>query len=110
MLVISSRISGWRVTDSITLPKMIPTPMPAPIDPRPAPTPRAIDFRPASVTSAMTGEISNMQVLLSVAVAGGLAEVDGRERGEDERLQGGDQSHLEDEEDDRQRQGQESEP
>ena len=31
MLVISSRISGWRVTDSITFPKMYPTPMPGPI-------------------------------------------------------------------------------
>ena len=42
MLVISSRISGWRVTDSITFPKMYPTPMPGPTVPRPAPTPSAI--------------------------------------------------------------------
>jgi hypothetical protein len=39
MLVISSRISGWRVTDSITLPKMMPMPTPAPTAPRPPPTP-----------------------------------------------------------------------
>src|SRR5436305_1283454 len=39
MLVISSRISGWRVTDSITLPKMIPIPTPAPTAPRPPPMP-----------------------------------------------------------------------
>ena len=49
MLWSSSFISGWRATDSISLPKMKPMPMPAPIEPSPAPTPSAIAL-PASVT------------------------------------------------------------
>src|SRR2546421_9182990 len=99
MLVISSRISGWRVTDSITLPKMNPTPMPAPIDPRPAPMPRAMAFRPLSLTpvvAASTCEITCMEALLSVTVRGGcFAEVDGRERREDEGLERRYQADLE---------------
>src|SRR5918992_4552797 len=113
MLVISSRISGWRVTDSITFPKMMPTPMPAPIEPRPAPMPRAIDLRPSSVTWAMgsaMSAISDIEVLLSVPVGGGcLADVDGREGGEDEGLERRHQAYLEQEEDDRERQRQQAE-
>src|SRR4051812_1145084 len=102
MLVISSRISGWRVTDSITFPKMKPTPMPAPIDPSPAPMPRAIDLRPESVTpDAACASTLIITALLSVTVRGcRLAEVDGRESREDEGLEGGDQADLEQEEDD----------
>src|SRR5919202_6935992 len=112
MLWISSRISGWRVTDSITLPKMKPTPIPAPIDPRPAPIPSAIALSPSSVTPLLLAAAMrvDMEVLLSVTVGGGcLAEVDGRERREDERLQRRDQAHLEEEEDERERQRQEAE-
>src|SRR5664279_5039163 len=47
MLVISSLISGWRVTDSITCRKIIPRPTPAPIAPSPPPIPMASDRRPA---------------------------------------------------------------
>src|SRR6476661_10560174 len=107
--VISSRISGWRVTDSITLPKMKPTPMPGPIVPRPAPTPSAMAWRPFCtlgwVAAVMTGSSTSMVgSSLSVGFGDGLAEVDGGEGGEDERLQRGDQHHLEQEEDDGQRQ------
>src|SRR3954468_1589834 len=107
MLVISSRISGCRVTDSITFPKMNPTPMPAPIDPSPAPMPRAIDLRPSSVTpDAACASTLTITALLSVTVRGcRLAEVDGRERREDEGLERRDQAHLEEEEDQRDRQG-----
>src|SRR2546423_10430865 len=107
--VISSRISGWRVTDSITFPKMKPTPMPGPIVPRPAPTPSAIAWRPflgtswpAAWASVVITPMSMSMVgsSLSVGLGDGLAEVDGGERGEDERLQCGDQHHLEEEEDD----------
>src|SRR4051794_40084387 len=101
MLVISSRISGWRVTDSITFPKMKPTPIPAPIEPSPAPMPRAIDLRPSSVTPAACASTLTICALLSVTVRGRrLAEVDGREGREDEGLERGDQADLEEEEDD----------
>src|SRR5919109_1345574 len=105
MLVISSRIWGWRVTDSITLPKMIPTPMPAPIEPRPAPMPSAIALRPSSVTPPAACAMKvDIDVLLSVTVSGGcFAKGNGSEGREDEGLQGRDQAHLEDEEDDRER-------
>src|SRR6195256_5341772 len=109
--VISSRISGWRVTDSITLPKMKPTPMPGPMVPRPAPTPSAMAWRPflgtswlAAWASVVIESMSMIGSSLSVRLGDGLAEVDSREGGEDERLQRGDQHHLEQEEDDGQRQ------
>src|SRR5919197_3109333 len=87
MLVISSRISGWRVTDSITLPNMNPTPMPAPIEPRPAPMPSAMALSPSSVTPLAAARTVDMEVLLSVAAYGGcLAEVDGGQGREDEGL------------------------
>src|SRR5918995_1182172 len=100
MLVISSRISGWRVTDSITLPKMNPTPMPGPTVPRPAPMPRAIALSPSSVTWAIGSRMSTIVCAppLSVTPGACLAEVDGCERGEDEGLQRGYQPDLEDEE------------
>src|SRR3954447_1644824 len=103
MLVISSRISGWRVTDSITLPKMYPTPMPGPIVPRPAPTPSAIDLI-AFAVSWLPPAWARRLVMVDmgsplVAFGGGrTAEVDGCERCKDERLQGRDQHDLEQEE------------
>src|SRR4051794_18796802 len=111
MLVISSRISGCRVTDSITLPKMIPTPIPAPIEPRPAPMPSAIAFSPSSVTPlAAAARTVDIEELLSVTVGGGcLAEVDGGERREDEGLKGRHQADLEEEEGERERQGEPAE-
>src|SRR5919109_1389615 len=110
MPVISSRISGWRVTDSMTLPKMMPMPTPAPTAPRPPPTPRAIAL-PASAPSsaaaktverivASTGRVSFWLVVLGDSAA----EVDGSQRGEDERLQGRDQADLEQEQDHAERQ------
>src|SRR4051794_30425389 len=109
MEVISSRISGWRVTDSMTLPKMMPMPTPAPAAPRPPPTPRAMDL-PAFETSpsraAMMEETTVIGLLLgySVALGDGAAEVDGSQGGEDERLKGGDQPDRKDEEGDPDRQ------
>src|SRR4051794_40981018 len=123
MLVISSRISGWRVTDSITLPKMYPTPIPGPMVPRPAPTPSAIAF-PASVPYAFgsaacatdtievrdprsTGPpsfvVCRSKSRSSVRLRHRAADVDGGQRREDERLQGCDQDDLEQEEEDRRR-------
>src|SRR5215210_996414 len=106
MEVISSRISGWRVTDSITLPKMMPMPTPAPTAPRPPPTPRAIALpasEPASACamSEMRRGRTSTVGLLCVLVAFGdrAAEVDRAEGCEDERLQGRHQAQLEEVED-----------
>src|SRR3954447_17536412 len=106
--VISSRISGWRVTDSMTLPKMMPMPTPAPAAPRPPPTPRAIDL-PAFETSPSRAARMVETVLMVapwflVGFGDGAAEIDGSEGGEDERLQRGDQADLEEVERDAQRQ------
>src|SRR3954468_5791531 len=104
MPVISSRISGWRVTDSMTLPKMMPMPTPAPTAPRPPPTPRAI-ARPAAWPSSTAAKTEVRMVASTERVSFWLvvlgdraAEVDGSQRGEDEGLQRGDQADLEDEE------------
>src|SRR4051812_19023401 len=103
MPVISSRISGWRVTDSMTFPKMIPMPTPAPTAPRPPPTPSAIAL-PASAPSSTAAKTNERSVASTGAVSfdlvvlgDGAAEVDGSERGEDERLQGRHEPHLEEE-------------
>src|SRR5918997_6382768 len=108
MPVISSRISGWRVTDSMTLPKMMPMPTPAPTAPRPPPTPRAIAL-PASAPASAWAKIVNRRGIRStggslVMLGDGAAEVDGRQRGEDERLQRCDQADLEEEQRDPERQ------
>src|SRR5919112_6576366 len=109
MPVISSRISGWRVTDSMTFPKMMPMPTPAPTAPRPPPTPSAIAL-PASAPSSAAAKMKVRKVAstegspLELVVLGDrAAEVDGREGGEDERLQRGDQPHLEEEDRDAER-------
>src|SRR6266480_5666086 len=102
MLVISWRISGWRVTDSMTFPKMYPTPIPGPIVPSPAPTPSAMAL-PALVpycagsTAAITFTRSDAGIVFTSLVLGGgrAAEVDGCKRGEDEGLKRCDQADLE---------------
>src|SRR5512133_2105768 len=105
--VISSRISGCRVTDSMTLPKMKPTPMPGPMVPRPAPMPRAIALpalRPYSWGSAAWAicVMTDRSTAIAPLVLGGhgAAEVDRGQGGEDEGLQRGDQADLEEEEGD----------
>src|SRR5687768_3206124 len=108
MLCSSSFISGWRATDSISLPKMMPMPMPAPIEPRPAPTPSAIAL-PASVTPVSVtpcaacwaiGSNRSIEELLCPLVAFGNrpADVDRGQGGKDKCLQRGDKPQLEDEE------------
>src|SRR5215212_4189659 len=106
MPVISSRISGWRVTDSMTLPKMMPMPTPAPTAPRP----RAIAL-PASAPSSAAAKTMVRRVASTgwtpcvlVGLGDRAADVDGRERGEDERLQRCDQAELEQEQHDAERQ------
>src|SRR4051794_3165367 len=101
--VISSRISGWRVTDSMTLPKMKPTPTPGPTVPRPAPTPSAIARSPlagASSDAAAGGVGTSPRSTVAPLVLLGdrAAEIDRGESGEDEGLQRGHEAHFEEEE------------
>src|SRR4051795_3497453 len=102
--VISSRISGWRVTDSMTLPKMKPTPMPGPIVPSPAPMPSAIalpalrPYASGSAAWAIWVMTDRSTVAPLVLFGDGAAEVDRGQGGEDEGLQGGDEADLEEEE------------
>src|SRR5581483_4560791 len=96
MLVISSRISGWRVTDSITLPKMIPIPTPAPTAPRPPPTPIpnplvSPDEAAANERTCESTELSSFSLVRTHSAA----DIDGAERRKDERLQRGYQAELE---------------
>src|SRR4051812_37301851 len=101
MEVISSRISGWRVTDSMTLPKMMPMPTPAPTAPRPPPTPSAMALPASEPSSAAAKMVDSTAVrkltagLLLVGLGDGAAEIDGRQGGEDERLKRGDEADLE---------------
>src|SRR4051794_22007241 len=110
MEVISSRISGWRVTDSMTLPKMMPMPTPAPTAPRPPPTPSAMALPASEPSSAAAKMVDSTAVrkltagLLLVGFGDRAAEVDGRQGGEDERLQRGDEADLEDVDGEAQRQ------
>src|SRR3954447_9788538 len=103
--VISSRISGWRVTDSMTLPKMKPTPTPGPTVPRPAPTPSAIARRPfaaASLLAWATMLVTSPRSTVAPLVLLGdrAAEIDRGESGEDEGLQRRHQADFEEEEGD----------
>src|SRR6478735_5402662 len=98
MLWSSSFISGWRATDSISLPKMKPMPMPAPIEPSPAPTPRAIALPafsiPSSEIAAAIGDRSMEQLSFSNGWGGRSAKVDRGQGREDKSLEGGDQADL----------------
>src|SRR5664280_1656237 len=83
----SPRSSGWRATDWIIEPKMLPMPTPAPR--APSPTPRA---RPMALPAWVIGESEaalpirwNMRVSL-VFRLDGRADVDGGQCSEDEGL------------------------
>src|SRR6185503_4955265 len=96
------RSSGWRPTDSIVLPKMKPTPTPGPIAPRPVARPSSS----ALAASVSPWSVRAMRVLLVVGVDRST-DVDGGQRGEDARLQPGDQRELEREDGDAHRQADE---
>src|ERR1700759_2751023 len=97
MLVISSRLSGWRTTPSITLPKMIPIPTPAPTAPRPPPTaiPNPFVIPEAAAAMGMVWKRASIRTPSRLVVGGGPADVDSGQGGEDERLQRGHQAQLE---------------
>src|SRR2546430_13335493 len=83
----SPRSSGWRATDWIIEPKMLPMPTPAPRAPRPTPSARPIAF-PALVTSPEVAARSAVLIVWTSLVLGldGRADVDRGQRREDERL------------------------
>src|SRR5438132_4458562 len=90
----SPRSSGWRATDWIIEPKTVPMPMPAPSEPRPMPRPK-----PSACAALMVGEVAASKWSTGSSLVGrldGRADVDGGERGEDERLDGDDDHDLED--------------
>src|SRR3954470_4452123 len=98
----------------MTLPKMMPMPTPAPTAPRPPPTPRAIALPASEPASAWAKTVNSGRSRSStdgslVGFGDRAADVDGRERGEDERLKRGDQSDLEQEERDAERQREDAE-
>src|SRR5690349_11091167 len=107
MLVISSRISGWRVTASITFPKMIPMPTPAPRAPRPPPIPIP---RPALIPAAMWKLGVSTSSSFGLVVGDRATEVDRGQRGEDECLKRGNKAQLEQVDQDPERQREPSKP
>src|SRR3954469_19889097 len=93
----SPRSSGWRATDWIIEPKMLPMPTPAPRAPRPTPSARPIAF-PAFVTSPVVAARSAYSMVGSLLVLrlDRRADVDGGQGSEDEGLDSDDDSDLED--------------
>src|SRR5919108_2827638 len=100
----SPRSSGWRATACSIEAKTMPMPMPAPSDPRPMPSARPSAF-PALMTFPAASSIASTVPPSLVARLDGRADVDGGERGEDERLDRDDDDHLEEGEDRRCRDG-----
>src|SRR3954469_11855011 len=81
----SPRSSGWRATDWIIEPKMLPIPTPAPSAPRPTPRARPIAL-PALVTSPDVAARRMLTVPPLVLRLDRRADVDGGQGGEDEGL------------------------
>src|SRR5215471_253150 len=97
----SLRSSGWRATDWIIEPKMIPMPTPAPAAPSPTPSARPIAL-PAFVTLPdVAARMVSISVSSLVLRLDRRADVDGGQSGEDERLDPDDDDHLEEVEDGR---------
>src|SRR4051812_43961478 len=99
----SPRNSGWRATDWIIEPKMLPMPMPAPRAPRPTPSARPIAL-PAFVTSPSTAAMRDETIVLFLSLVLRLdrrADVDGGQGSEDEGLDPDHDHDLEDVEEDR---------
>src|SRR4051812_36000337 len=82
------RSSGCRPTASIVLPKMMPTPMPGPMAPKPVARPSTSVFD-ASLT------LPSRAMLLLVFGVDCSTDVERRQGGEDVRLQRGDQGCFE---------------
>src|SRR5581483_8533801 len=100
----SPRSSGWRATDWIIEPKMLPIPTPAPSAPRPTPSARPTAL-PAFVTSPLVAArmVPIMWGSLLVLRLDRRADVDGGQGSEDEGLDPDHDHDLEDVEDRRDR-------
>src|SRR5215472_933050 len=101
----SPRSSGWRATDWIIEPKMLPMPTPAPRAPRPTPSARPIAL-PACVIGESDAALKitwYMERSFLVFRLDGRADVDGRQGSKDERLDPDDDDDLERVEDRRDR-------
>src|SRR5713101_7119602 len=100
----SPRSSGWRATDWIIEPKMLPMPTPAPSEPSPMPSASAMAL-PALVTSPVVAAMRDrVDMVRRSSLVLGLdrrADVDGGQDGEDERLDRDDDHDLEQVEEDR---------
>src|SRR5581483_8525654 len=90
----SPRSSGWRATDWIIEPKMLPMPTPAPSAPRPTPSARPMAL-PALVTSPEVAARRVLKVPPLVLRLDRRADVDGGQGSEDERLDRDDDHDLE---------------
>src|SRR3954454_1566656 len=82
------RSSGWRPTASMVLPKMMPTPMPGPIAPKPV-------ARPSTMVFAASLTLPSRAMVLLVVGVDGSTDVEGGKGCEDVGLQRGDQRRLE---------------
>src|SRR3954464_6730171 len=97
----SPRSSGWRATDWIIEPKMLPMPTPAPSAPRPTPSARPTAL-PAFVTSPLVAARMVPSIRSSLSLVLRLdrgADVDGGQGSEDEGLDADhdhDLEHVED--------------
>src|SRR5437764_4717693 len=103
----SPRSSGCRATDWIIEPKMLPMPTPAPSEPRPMPSASAIAL-PASTLPELEAASRKAVIWCRSSLVFWLdrrADVDGRQGGEDERLDRDDDDDLEEVEDGRSRHG-----
>src|SRR3712207_566153 len=92
----SPRSSGWRATDWIIEPKMLPMPMPAPTAPRPTPRPNATALPASTFPSAVwASRVASKGCSSLVLGLDGRADVDGGQGGEDKRLDADDDEHCE---------------
>src|SRR6185369_9617479 len=96
MPVSSPRSSGWRATDWIIEPKMLPMPTPAPSAPRPMPSASAIALPASAPSEAAARNIAASDMVSSLVLRlDRRADVDGREKREDEGLNRDDDDDLE---------------
>src|ERR1700759_5054492 len=92
----SLRSSGWRATDWIIEPKMIPMPTPAPAAPSPTPSARPIALPALVMLPDVAARMYPIILVPSLVLRlDRRADVDGGQGGEDERLDPDHDDHLE---------------
>src|SRR6516165_4928106 len=97
----SPRSSGWRATDWIIEPKMLPMPTPAPSAPRPTPSASPIALPACVIGEFDAALMSRLSMWFSLVFwLDRRADVDGGQGSEDERLDPDHDDHLEEVEED----------